>query len=83
MKQSLLTSRADPATFPASDLLSKPERTHQAIRQRGVSLVQWKINCEIGRLVEITIDRGRLVEKIDRLQIDQEYLEDSGGDSIN
>ena len=31
----------------------------------------------IDRLVKITIDQGRLVAKIDRLQIDQEYLEDS------
>ena len=34
----------------------------------------------IDRLVEITIDRGRLVEKIDQLQIDREYSEDVGGE---
>ena len=28
------------------------------------------------RLVEMTIDRGRLVEKNDQLQIDREYLEE-------
>ena len=32
----------------------------------------------MGGLVEVAIDRGRLVEKIDQLQIDREYLEDSG-----
>ena len=30
------------------------------------------------RLVEMTIDRGRLVEINDQLQIDREYLDDSG-----
>ena len=35
-----------------------------------------------GRLVDRTLDRGRLVEKIDQLQIDQEYLEDSGGEYL-
>ena len=34
----------------------------------------------IERLVETTIDRGRLVENIDRLQIDREYSEDVGGE---
>ena len=32
----------------------------------------------IGRLVEMTINRGGLVKKIDQLQIDQEELDDSG-----
>ena len=32
--------------------------------------------------VKIMIDRGRLVENIDRLQIDREYLEDCGGGSL-
>ena len=36
----------------------------------------------IDRLVERTIDRERLVEKIDQLQIGQEYLEDSGGENL-
>ena len=30
------------------------------------------------RLVEMTIDRGRLVQINDQLQIDREYLDDSG-----
>ena len=28
----------------------------------------------------MTIDQGRLLEKIDQLQIDREYLEDSEGE---
>ena len=34
------------------------------------------------RLVEATIDRGRLVKKFDHQQIDRDYLEDSGGDYL-
>ena len=34
------------------------------------------------RFVENTIDRKRLVEKIAQMQIDREYLEESGGESI-
>ena len=34
------------------------------------------------RLVDMIIDQGRLVEKIDQLQIDREYLEDSGGEYL-
>ena len=34
------------------------------------------------RLVDMVIDQGRLVEKIDQLQIDREYLEDSGGEYL-
>ena len=30
----------------------------------------------------MTIDRGRLIEKIDWLQIDQEYLEDREGEYL-
>ena len=32
------------------------------------------------RSIEITMDPGRMVEYIDRLYIDQEHLEDSGGE---
>ena len=34
------------------------------------------------RLVEATIDRGRLVKKFDHQQVDRLYLEDSGGDNL-
>ena len=35
---------------------------------------------EIDGSVEMTIDHGRLAEKIDQLQIDQEFLGDSWGE---
>ena len=36
----------------------------------------------IDRLVEMTIDQGRLATKIYHLQNDREYLEDSGGEYL-
>ena len=32
--------------------------------------------------IKITVDQGKLVKNIDRLQVDNKYLEDSGGEQF-